>query len=120
MFPLSELMLLRWDERRGRRGTYSTIICRRVVKSGFDASLSPVLPAGDGREVPASGPLLPDASGRTSRGIEASASWHGAVPTDLPLRDFLRLGPREAVPDHSWLSKTRGRLLLEVHDAVFA
>src|SRR6186713_3705637 len=32
---------------------------------------------------------------------------------------FLRLGERERVPDHSWLSRTRSRLPLEVHDTVF-
>ena len=35
------------------------------------------------------------------------------------LRDFLRLENREKVPDHSWLSKTRGRLPYEVHETVF-
>src|SRR4051794_29343766 len=38
----------------------------------------------------------------------------------LSLREFLRLGTTEPVPDHSWLSKTRSRLPLEVHEAVFA
>ena len=37
----------------------------------------------------------------------------------LSLREFLRLGSRERVPDHSWLSKTRARLPHEVHAAVF-
>ena len=32
---------------------------------------------------------------------------------------FLRLENREKVPDHSWLSKTRGRLPHEVHERVF-
>jgi hypothetical protein len=32
----------------------------------------------------------------------------------------LRLGERERVPDHSWLSRTRSRLSLEVHDQVFS
>jgi transposase len=36
------------------------------------------------------------------------------------LGDFLRLGKRDKVPDHSWLSKTRGRLPHEVHEKVFA
>jgi transposase len=40
------------------------------------------------------------------------------VPT-VSLREFLRLGERDPVPDHSWLSRTRGRLPLEVHDKVF-
>jgi hypothetical protein len=35
------------------------------------------------------------------------------------LREFLRLGEREPVPDHSWLSCTRSRLPLEVHEQVF-
>src|SRR6202030_1730999 len=35
------------------------------------------------------------------------------------LRDFLRLENREKVPDHSWLSKTRGRLPHEIHAKVF-
>jgi len=35
------------------------------------------------------------------------------------LRDFLRLENREKVPDHSWLSKTRGRLPHEIHERVF-
>jgi transposase len=37
----------------------------------------------------------------------------------LSLREFLRLGTIEPVPDHSWLSKTRARLPVEVHEAVF-
>ncbi len=36
------------------------------------------------------------------------------------LRDFLRLGTRDKVPDHSWLSKTRSRLPHEVHEQVFS
>jgi hypothetical protein len=31
----------------------------------------------------------------------------------------LRLGSRDKVPDHSWLSKTRSRLPHEVHEKVF-
>ena len=37
----------------------------------------------------------------------------------MSLRDFLRLESREKIPDHSWLSKTRGRLPHEVHETVF-
>jgi transposase len=37
----------------------------------------------------------------------------------LWLREFLRLGERESVPDRSWLSRTRSRVPLEVHDQVF-
>ena len=49
----------------------------------------------------------------SERGIE----WRCA--DSLSLREFLLLSSRENVPDHSWLSKTRSRLPLEVHDAVF-
>jgi hypothetical protein len=38
----------------------------------------------------------------------------------LSLREFLRLGTTDPVPDHSWLSRTRTRLPLDVHEAVFA
>ena len=34
-------------------------------------------------------------------------------------RPFLRLGSRDRVPDHSWLSRSRTRLPHEVHAAVF-
>src|SRR3954452_6843747 len=37
----------------------------------------------------------------------------------MSLRDFLGLENREKVPDHSWLSKTRGRLPHEIHESVF-
>ena len=49
----------------------------------------------------------------SERGIE----WRCA--DSLSLREFLLLASRETVPDHSWLSKTRSRLPLEVHEAVF-
>ncbi len=50
----------------------------------------------------------------SERGIE----WRCA--DSFSLRDFLLLETRDRVPDHSWLSKTRSRLPLEVHDRVFA
>lgn len=49
---------------------------------------------------------------------ERGIAWRCA--DSLSLRQFLKLGPGEAVPDHSTLSRTRARLPLEVHDAVFA
>jgi transposase len=54
--------------------------------------------------------------------VEGIAFEHGLewrCSDSLSLRAFLRLAPRERVPDHSWLSKTRTRLPLEVHGAVF-
>src|SRR6187399_2000173 len=55
--------------------------------------------------------------------FEGIASERGIVwrcSDSISLRDFLRLGSREKIPDHSWLSKTRGRLPHEVHETVFA
>jgi transposase len=50
----------------------------------------------------------------SERGLE----WRCA--DSLSLRDFLGLELRQSVPDHSWLSRTRARLPLEVHERVFA
>jgi hypothetical protein len=52
-------------------------------------------------------------------GIDSERGLEWRCADSLSLREFLRLGEREPVPDHSWLSRTRGRLPLEVHDAVF-
>jgi transposase len=53
-------------------------------------------------------------------GIESERGLEWRCADSLSLRGFLRLGSTEPVPDHSWLSKTRARLSLEVHEAVFA
>ena len=53
-------------------------------------------------------------------GIDSERGLEWRCADSLSLREFLRLGTTEPVPDHSWLSKTRGRLPLEVHEAVFA
>src|SRR4051812_457964 len=53
-------------------------------------------------------------------GIDSERGLEWRCADSLSLREFLRLGTTEAVPDHSWLSKTRSRLPLEVHEAVFA
>src|SRR3954453_471684 len=53
-------------------------------------------------------------------GIDSERGLEWRCSDSLSLREFLRLGTTEPVPDHSWLSKTRGRLPLEVHEAVFA
>ncbi|GAC1664563.1 MAG: transposase [Steroidobacteraceae bacterium] len=52
-------------------------------------------------------------------GIDSERGLEWRCADSLSLREFLRLGEREPVPDHSWLSRTRSRLPLEVHDAVF-
>jgi transposase len=48
---------------------------------------------------------------------ERGIAWRCA--DSLSLRQFLKLGAGDAVPDHSTLSRCRARLPLEVHDAVF-
>ena len=53
-------------------------------------------------------------------GIDSERGLAWRCSDSLSLRDFLRLGTTEPAPDHSWLSKTRARLPLEVHEAVFA
>jgi transposase len=53
-------------------------------------------------------------------GIDSERGLEWRCSDSLSLREFLRLGTTEPVPDHSWLSETRARLPLEVHEAVFA
>ena len=48
---------------------------------------------------------------------ERGIAWRCA--DSFSLRDFLRLGTRDNVPDHSWLSKTRSRLPHEAHETIF-
>lgn len=52
-------------------------------------------------------------------GIDSERGLEWRCSDSLSLRDFLRLESRDRVPDHSWLSRTRGRLPLEVHGEVF-
>ena len=52
-------------------------------------------------------------------GIDSERGLEWRCADSLSLREFLRLGDREPVPDHSWLNRTRSRLPLELHDRVF-
>ena len=52
-------------------------------------------------------------------GIDSERGLEWRCADSLSLREFLRLGTTDPVPDHSWLSRTRSRLPLEVHEAVF-
>ena len=95
-----------------------------LVEAGFDrfaeGQCGPYYAAGRGR------PSLPP--GRYFRmhlvgyfeGIDSERGLEWRCADSLSLREFLRLGTTEPVPDHSWLSKTRSRLPLEVHEAIFA
>jgi transposase len=53
-------------------------------------------------------------------GLESERGIAWRCADSLSLRQFLKLGTSAAVPDHSTLSRTRARLPLELHDAVFA
>jgi transposase len=53
-------------------------------------------------------------------GIDSERGLEWRCADSLSLRDFLGLGLRQRVPDHSWLSRTRARLPIEVHEQVFA
>jgi transposase len=53
-------------------------------------------------------------------GIDSERGLEWRCADSLSLREFLRLGTTDPVPDHSWLSRTRSRLPLEVHEAVFS
>jgi hypothetical protein len=52
-------------------------------------------------------------------GIDSERGLEWRCADSLSLREFLRLSERDLVPDHSWLSRTRSRLPLELHDQVF-
>lgn len=52
-------------------------------------------------------------------GINSERGLEWRCSDSLSLRDFLLLESRERVPDHSWLSRTRMRLPLEVHGEIF-
>jgi transposase len=94
-----------------------------LLEAGFDrfaeARCAPYYAARRGR------PSLPP--GRYFRmhligyfeGIDSERGLEWRCADSLSLREFLRLGTTEPVPDPSWLSKTRSRLPLEVHEAVF-
>lgn len=53
-------------------------------------------------------------------GIDSERGLEWRCADSLSLRDFLGLELRGRVPDHSWLSRVRARLPLEVHEQVFA
>jgi hypothetical protein len=52
-------------------------------------------------------------------GIDSERGIEWRCSDSLSLREFLRLQTTDRVPDHSWMSKTRGRLPHEVHERVF-
>ena len=95
-----------------------------LIEGGFDAfaeaSCRPYYAARMGAPSVPPGRYFRMPPGGLLRGHRLRARvWSGVARIPLSLREFLRLGSRERVPDHSWLSKTRARLPHEVHAAVF-
>src|SRR5689334_19571097 len=118
-------MMVTWAERPRSPGhAFYDRLQAELIKAGFDgfveALCAPLYAARRGR------PSLPP--GRYFRmllvgyfeGIESERGLEWRCSDSLSLREFLRLGTTEPVPDHSWLSKTRAWLPLEAHEAVFA
>src|SRR5829696_2211424 len=117
-------MLVAWSEvPRSPGHVFYDRLQTELVTAGFDGFVegqcAPYYAARRGR------PALPP--GRSFRmllvgyceGIDRERGLEWRCADSLSLREFLRLGDREPVPDHSRLSRTRARLPLEVHDAVF-
>jgi transposase len=53
-------------------------------------------------------------------GIDSERGLEWRCADSLSMREFRGLGLRDRVPDHSWLSRSRARLPLDVHEQVFA
>ena len=117
-------MLVSWAEMPRSPGhVFYDRLHTELIAAGFDSFVevrcAPHYAARQGR------PSLPP--GRYFRmlligyfeGIDSERGLEWRCADSLSLREFLRLGEREPVPDHSWLSRTRGRLPLELHDQVF-
>src|SRR4051795_2292275 len=95
-----------------------------LVEAGFDrfaeSECAPYYASGRGRRSLPPGRYFRMHSVGYFEGIESERGLEWRCADSLSLREFLRPGTTEPVPDHSWLSKTRSRLPLEVHEAVFA
>ena len=117
-------LLVTWSEMPRSPGhVFYDRLQAELVTAGFDGFVEGLCrsyyAAGRGR------PSLPP--GRYFRmllvgyfeGIDSERGLEWRCADSLSLREFLRLSEREPVPDHSWLSRIRARLPLEVHDAVF-
>ena len=123
--PRQGEMLVTWDELPRSPGhVFYDRLQEVLVEAGFDAFVEqrcrPYYAAVMGA------PSLPP--GRYFRmhlvgyfeGIDSERGLEWRCADSLSLRDFLGLGLRDRVPDHSWLSRSRARLPLEVHEQVFA
>src|SRR3954462_10590076 len=117
-------MMVSWTEMPRSPGhAFYDRLQAELIKAGFDGFVeglcAPLYAARRGR------PSLPP--GRYFRmllvgyfeGIDSERGLEWRCADSLSLREFLRLRTTTPVPDHSWLSRTRSRLPLEVHEAVF-
>jgi len=118
-------MMVLWDELPRSPGhVFYDRLQAVLIEAGFDAFVEELCKR---YYAPAMGaPSLPP--GRYFRmhlvgyfeGIASERGLEWRCADSLSLRDFLGLELRDRVPDHSWLSRTRARLPLEVHEQVFA
>ena len=118
-------MMVLWDELPRSPGHVFYDQLQRVLnEAGFDAFAETLCQPFYATRLGA--PSLPP--GRYFRmhlvgyfeGIASERGLEWRCADSLSLRDFLGLGLDQRVPDHSWLSRTRARLPLEVHEQVFA
>ena len=107
---------------RARRHVFYDRLQAVLIAAGFDGFVEGRCAphyAARGPPIAAAWPLLPMLLIGYFEGIDSERGLEWRCADSLSLREFLRLGDRERVPDHSWLSRTRARLPLEVHEQVF-
>jgi transposase len=123
--PRQDEMLVTWDELPKSPGhVFYDRLQTVLAEAGFDAFVERLCAPYYAAVIGA--PSLPP--GRYFRmhlvgyfeGIDSERGLEWRCADSLSLRDFLGLGLRDRVPDHSWLSRSRARLPLEVHARVFA
>ena len=123
--PQQGEMLVTWDELPKSPGhVFYDRLQAVLVEAGFDAFVETLCQPYYAATMGA--PSLPP--GRYFRmhlvgyfeGIDSERGLEWRCADSLSLRGFLGLELRDRVPDHSWLSRTRARLPLEIHERVFA
>jgi transposase/osmotically-inducible protein OsmY len=117
-------LMLTWSEMPRSPGhVFYDRLQQVLVDAGFDGFVEDACKAYYARTMGA--PSIPP--GRYFRmhrvgyfeGIDSERGIEWRCSDSLSLREFLRLETTDRVPDHSWMSKTRGRLPHEVHEQVF-
>jgi transposase len=118
-------MLMTWAEMPRSPGhVFYDKLQAMLLGSDFDGFVegirAPFYVSGRGRPSPPPGRYFRMLLVGYFEGIDSERGLEWRCADSLSLRDFLRLGERELVPDHSWLSRTRGRLPLQLHEPVFS